>query len=378
MYLSLFILLNCAESNSKEKEILKDENIEILPFQIVLKGVLRELKEVQNSTPPITLSINKDSITITVGINENYNVIYNETEFTKILEYFRIDDFKSSNHYYNPYLPYGGSIELKKIIDGKLYQKKITNFKRRDIEINYLDLDSIEIYKTYHLSRIANEISIPLLKDAIIKSEMITAKSMKEALMNPEIVYKLTLRNTRTKYLSPNIRKLKNLRVLDISGSFIKSIPPEIEECIHLKSIIANASQLSEIPSSIGNLKRIRVINFGYCKIKSIPPEMGNLNSLWSLSLGSNQLTNLPEPISKLKNLTFFSVAHNRFTEFPKAVLGLGSVGNLWMHGNEFNEIPAEIINLGNLHSFLLSVDKIENIEAIKEIIPNIRIIDEK
>lgn len=350
----------------------------VFPFEIELGGVIREIEDVQLSIPTIKLLIKSDSIEITVGQTEKYFSLLDSTEFVKLLPYLSEDYFKDDRHFYNPYMPYGGLIRLNKEIQGKKYTKTVTNFKRRDIEIEYIDMDSIEIFKSYHLSRIANEIAIPFIKDDIDKENMVIAKSMKQALQTPEKVYELTLRNTRTKYLSPNIRKLKNLRILDISGSFITEIPAEIEECKNLKIIKANASQLSLIPSTIGNLKKLRVLNFGYCKIKSIPSEIGNIETLWSLGLGSNQLSELPESLSNLKNMTFFSIAHNKFKVFPNAVLGMDSVGNLWIHGNQIKEIPIEISEMKSLHHFLVSESEIQNLNEIKKVIPSVRIIDEK
>ncbi len=369
----IYFSININASRSIEKPTLES----VLPFEIELMGISKKLKDVQHSFPSIKLLIKKDSIEITVGQTEKYYTLFDSTEFTKLIPYLTLDDFKSNNYYLNPHLP-GRIIKLRKEHQGETYTKTISSFKRGDIKVDYLEMDSIEIFKSYHLSRIANEVAIPFIEDNVNMREMITAKSMQEALKNPEKVYKLSLRNTRTKHLSHNIKKLTNLRVLDISGSFITEIPSEIEECKHLKSILANASKLSIIPPSIGNLKKLRVLNFAYCNIKSIPDEVGNITSLWSLSLDSNDLTKLPESFSNLKNLTTFSIAKNKFSEFPKSIIGMDSVGNLWIHGNKIKIIPQEISTMKGLHHFLLTESEIKNLEDIKQLIPDVRIINQK
>lgn len=368
----VFLNSSCVKSQPKDKV-----NETILPLKIVIKGQLEQIEDVGLLIPAIEFTIDTNNVEVKVGTNEFYSTDYKNTTFDNVLELFELEDFESNNYYYNPYFKYMSYLETVKEIEGKKYERKFSSFKRRDIEINYLNLDSAEIIKFTVLSNYVNKIAIEILQEAIDKDSMIYATSISQALKEPEKVYKLRLRNSKTTTLPPEIKKLVNLRVLDISGSWIKSIPPEIENCTHLKSIIANASRLSEIPNTIGNLKKLRNINFAYCKIKELPKEFGNLETLWSLSLGSNQLSNLPESFSNLKNLQSFSIDNNNFDEFPNEVLNLECVGNLWMHGNNFKIIPTEIVKLKGLHHFLVDASEIENIEEIKSLLPTVRIIDE-
>lgn len=382
MKYSLLIILmilnsSCVQSQPESRLEEKPNQEQILPLKVKIKGQLKQIEDAGILTPSIEFNIDTNVVEVKVGANEYYSTKYENTVFYKVFELFEKDDFKSNEYYYNPYFKYMSYLETTKEIEGVKYTRKFSNFKRRDIEINYLELDSTETMKFAILSKYINEIALKILQEEIDKESMISATSLSEALKEPEKVYKLRLRNSKATVLPKEIGELVNLRVLDISSSRIKSIPPEIENCIHLKSIIANASQLSEVPSTIGNLKKLRNVNFGYCKIKELPEEFGNLESLWSLSLGSNQLSDLPESFSNLKNLQMFSIDKNNFDEFPDEVLSLECVGNLWMHGNNFKRIPTEIVNLKGLHHFLVDASEIENMEEIKSLIPDVRIIDE-
>ncbi|MFK7971609.1 MAG: leucine-rich repeat domain-containing protein [Bacteroidia bacterium] len=327
--------------------------------------------------PPIHFFIDRDSASMVVGANEVYNIDFWKTEIHQILDDFDLEDFKSNEYFYNPHFRYMAFLEIEKEIDGQNYVRNIASYKRRDIGVEYHNLDSAETSQFAIVSNYLNTLAIMLLQDKADKSKMMTAFSMSEALENPENVYELRLRNSNVSTLGPEVGKLTNLRVLNISGTRIRSIPPEIENCKHLKSILANASSLSKIPSTIGNLKKLRFLNLGACKLSVLPDEIGKLTSLWSLSLGSNQLRSLPKSIANLKNLLMFSIDKNAFNEFPSEVLGLTSVGNLWMHGNNFTKIPREIIQLKALSHLLVDAQEIENIDEIKSLIPDVRIIDE-
>ena len=344
-------VLHCQNTGqSREGELLDP----VLPIRLLIKGQLREIEDTGLLTPTIEFYIDTNNVEVKVGATEYYHTSIRNTAFKRMFELFELDDFKSNAHYFNPYFEYMGYLETIKEINGEQYVRKFSRFKRIDFEIVYLELDTSEILKITVLSNYINEIAIDILQETIDKESMILANSLTEAFMEPSKVYKLRLRNTKVSSLPPEIGNLTNLRVLDISGSAIKEIPSEIEKCVHLKLIIANASQLSVIPASIGNLKKIRNINFAYCKIKELPTAFAQLESLWSLSLGSNQLSDLPIGFSNLKNLQMLTLDHNKFTEFPTEVLGLECVGNLWLHENDFKMIPSEIKALKGLHHFLV------------------------
>jgi len=375
MFLTI-LNLGCAQSQPQNVDSKEEAKNQILPIKLTIKGQLKQIEDVGLLTPSIHFSIDTNYVEVRVGATEFYNTKYTDTSFDEVLKPFELKDFRSNDYYYNPYFEFMGNLETIKEIDGEEYTRKFSNFKRKDIDVNYLELDSAEIVKFTILSHYINKIAIGILKDNVDKESMIKAKSMSEALKNPENVYELEMKNTSTS-LPSEAGQLVNLRVLDISGSQIKSIPKEIENCIQLRSIKANASKLTRIPSSIGNLQKLRNINFAYCQIKELPEEFGKLETLWSLGLGSNQLSDLPESISNLKNVQMFGVFDNNFSEFPNEVLGLECVGNLWMHKNKFKSIPREIVNLKNLHHLLIDASEIENIEEIKSLIPDVRIIDE-
>ncbi len=208
--------------------------------------------------------------------------------------------------------------------------------------------------------------------------EYFTAYSVEEAMADPEGVIELYLRNDKQLTQLPvDIGKMVNLRVLNVSGTKIRTIPNSISNCKYLSEIIANASRITTIPDSIGELGFLRKLNFGYNAIDSIPSSLGQLVGLEELNLGSNHISQLPDSFAGLKHLTFCDVSDNELEIFPDAILGLEKVGNLWMHGNAFDSIPKEIQLLKNLHHFLVDAHEIKNIKEIEALIPGVYIIDE-
>lgn len=114
------------------------------------------------------------------------------------------------------------------------------------------------------------------------------------------------------------------------------SIPPEIRDLPHLRSLILYYNDLSgSIPSEIGELSNLQDLTLRYNKLSgSIPPELGNIPPLMIIDLSHNQLTGeIPSSLGNLEWLQALILEYNS------------------LDGN----IPAEF---GNLHSiFLLNLN---------------------
>ena len=185
--------------------------------------------------------------------------------------------------------------------------------------------------------------------------------------------------NSYLKDLPKSIEKMRCLQFLNVSGTGITRLRDELSNCSELVSIVANASKIKTLPNQIGNLINLKYINLGHNKIESVPESIGNLTDLEHLSLGSNDISKLPKEFSNLKNLGFLSLDYNRFNDFPKEVLELHNVHNLWVHNSSFKIIPPEVGRMESLTHLLVDHQVIsdENIEAIKSVNPELRVIRE-
>ena len=185
--------------------------------------------------------------------------------------------------------------------------------------------------------------------------------------------------NGKLRELPKSIGELKCLQYLNISPNGLNKLRNELSGCHQLKSIVANAGRIKTLPENMGGLVNLKYINLASNKITSLPETLGEMSSLEHLSLGSNDIKVIPKSLSSLKKLDFLDIAYNRLNEFPSEVLGLDKCVNLWIHNNKIPTVPKEIGNMKSLTHLLIDHEIIsdKNINEIKEVNPNLRVIRE-
>ncbi len=110
-----------------------------------------------------------------------------------------------------------------------------------------------------------------------------------------------SLFNKRITYISPQFKKLPNLRTLCFNGNNIKTIPISLCELSNLRILNLSNNELKFIPSEIEKLTQLEKLCIDYNKLKTIPAEIGNLKNLCELSINNNPLENLPIELNNLK-----------------------------------------------------------------------------
>lgn len=110
---------------------------------------------------------------------------------------------------------------------------------------------------------------------------------------------------------------------IDLSGSKLKSIPPEVFLCTNLVYLDLKRNKIDSIPAEIGQLKKLRVLNMSRNKLQMLPPEIGQCTELRSLILNQNEITELCPEIGKLIHLAVLDLWGNSVDHFPNEITRL-------------------------------------------------------
>jgi len=164
--------------------------------------------------------------------------------------------------------------------------------------------------------------------------------------------------------LPPEIRRLKELSKLDLTGNCLTRLPCEIGLLTNLRELVLAGNWLSLLPSEIGSLQKLVKLDLEHNCLERLPKEINKLVKLECLYISDNKLRALPSHIGKIKNLRSLRLDNNRRISIGKEIAQLTSLEELSLCCNGITEIPPEFGNLGELKQLNLFNNKLKKIPA--------------
>lgn len=140
------------------------------------------------------------------------------------------------------------------------------------------------------------------LLDSAALAEAYEFRSLREALLEPENVYRLRLRRDRLTAFPEEIFFFKNLNALDLQNNRIKEIPPEIQSLEYLQELNMGRNEIKAIPVELTTLQHLKVLSLNRNQIDVLPPEMGNMYSLQVLDLWGTKVVKFPVEMGRLRH----------------------------------------------------------------------------
>jgi len=141
------------------------------------------------------------------------------------------------------------------------------------------------------------------------------------------------------------IIKLRNLRVMDLSGNNLKQLPDSIGYLSHLEILDCNRNSLVSIPSTISQLSELKVLVLSNNQLENVPRELGNLTLLNVLAIEGNKLKSIPEEIGNLNKLTKLYCSNNHLETLPLELIKLKDLQEFVCNDNPFETIPNQLLD---------------------------------
>lgn len=186
----------------------------------------------------------------------------------------------------------------------------------------------------------------------------------------------LNLTNNELTFLPREITKLTNLTYLNMHGNQLTSLPPEITGLTNLTRLVIGDNQLTSLPPEIARLTKLKSLWVDANLLTTLPPEIGNLTNLSFLNLYGNHLTSLPPEISNLTKLTILGLWDNQLANLPREISDLTSLSSLGLNHNQLTNLPLEIGNLANLTSLDLGSNRLTSLPSEVNQLTNLTSLD--
>lgn len=160
----------------------------------------------------------------------------------------------------------------------------------------------------------------PNLKTLCLKFAKITMENLVDLMNSTEDVRHYKIRTLKLNgFIGKDEKKIdfltefliytSGVETLDLSGIGLSVLPASVENLKDLRNLdICGNKLITNLPEEIGKLRNLRVLNLSGTRITKLPESIGNLVLLEELYLSSN-IGDLPNSITNLKNLRIFDAA---------------------------------------------------------------------
>ena len=244
--------------------------------------------------------------------------------------------------------------------------------------------DTQETYNEYNL------VAPDIVDDTGIPIETPTGTPEKES--EPAQPIKRSCFNIKDRQLPENLRGLKKLETILLSGNGLGRVPPVLLQLPSLKYLDLSYNLIPQVPRKVAQLKLLEYLNLNFNNIRELPDSLAYLPKLRSLNLGSNplmkfpvnfgnfakletlnlhgcQLHQLPQSVSQLRSLKKIDLSHNKITQFlnnadqeSDGMRELKQLEYLDLSHNAIEVLPNSMEQMRQLRIFLANQNKIKKL----------------
>ncbi|PHN01082.1 leucine-rich repeat domain-containing protein [Flavilitoribacter nigricans] len=182
-----------------------------------------------------------------------------------------------------------------------------------------------------------------------------------------------SLNNLRSLYLSENeltripadVFRLTQLRVLEIDGNKIGSIPRGIEQVPQLDQLNASRNRIRKLPDNIGSLGALSQLQLSENRIGSLPAGIRDCLMLRRLDLRKNKLSKFPASLDQLPWLSDLDLSENKIGALPKSTETFKQLAKLDLHRNTISEFSLKVDHLPRLRELNLNRNELTTLPPL-------------
>ena len=248
--------------------------------------------------------------------------------------------------------------------NNRITEIKLSNNKLDTIPKNIKLLNSLKVFYSSNNIKAA---TLPNEFYSLKNLEFIEIQGSDIEIISPQInalqnLKTLNIYFNKINYLPENISGLENLQVLNIRHNRIKTLPNDVGLLKNLRELRVGDNQLNFLPEKIYLLQKLKILNLENNYLTILPINFGRLMSLQTLSIENNQLKHLPKSFSKLQSLIFLNLEANDISYLPKNFGKLKLLETLELSSNFISQLPNNFGELSNLKTLKLCHNNLKSL----------------
>ncbi|BAT79707.1 hypothetical protein LR48_Vigan04g042900 [Vigna angularis] len=148
-------------------------------------------------------------------------------------------------------------------------------------------------------------------------------------------IQRMVLAENLIERLPVSLGKLQSLKLLNLDGNRITSLPDELDQLVRLERLSVSRNLLASLPMTIGSLRNLVLLNVSNNKLQSLPESVGSCSSLEELQANDNLIEDLPSSVCNLSHLKSLCLDNNNVKQAPRNLLkDCKALQNISLHGN--------------------------------------------
>lgn len=172
------------------------------------------------------------------------------------------------------------------------------------------------------------------------------------------------------------IGKLSNLRILDLHGNVIETLPDEMRNLHNLVYLDLSNNRLHDL-DVLDGMEALETLNVSFNLLDHLPIPIWGFPNLRELHAAHNFLKSIPgRPWHFVSPLREIDLSRNWFTEFPSVLTMIPTLKTLILSRNDIKEIPGTISALVDLEVLRMAKNLLRTLPTELANIPHIKIVD--
>ncbi|ELP90361.1 adenylate cyclase, putative [Entamoeba invadens IP1] len=183
----------------------------------------------------------------------------------------------------------------------------------------------------------------------------------------------LRINKNKLECLSPEIRSLSNLKILDFSSNYIETIPVELSLLTNLQELSFDQNKVTTFPIELSTLENLQRLYVSANYLDALPHTLTTYTNLRVLELGNNSFTKVPRCISSFQSLTTLHMDYNRISHVTKSLSSLTNLLCLTFNNNKLESFPSSVCRIPSLTSLEMNSNNIVSISPSISLLTNLK-----